>query len=106
MIYKVFRENEYAELKNNGRTKGAPVDLQDGYIHFSTAEQLCETIAKHFQNAGSLYLLGVDETGLTNLKWEVSRGGALFPHLYDELDFDMVKTTAILTPPYTLPEGL
>lgn len=85
MIYKVFRADEYTDFIVDGETKGAPVDLKDGYIHFSTLDQLEGTLAKHFEGEGELYLLSVDETKLDNLKWEKSRGGALFPHLYAPL---------------------
>ena len=62
IIYKIFREAEYAEFAANGRTRGAPVDLEDGYIHFSNAEQLAETLARHF--AGQIDLvLGVARHG-------------------------------------------
>ncbi|MCV6595162.1 MAG: DUF952 domain-containing protein [Silicimonas sp.] len=85
-IYKIFRPSEYAELTKNGQTAGAPVDLADGYVHFSTAEQVEETVAKHFAGAGDLKLLVLEAEALGEaLKWEVSRGGALFPHLYREL---------------------
>jgi uncharacterized protein (DUF952 family) len=86
VIYKIFRLSEYAEFLENRQTKGAPIDVADGYIHFSTAEQVAETAAKHFAGESPLRLLGVnaDELG-DDLKWEPSRGGALFPHLYREL---------------------
>lgn len=86
LIYKIFRATEYAEFLSKGETLGAPIDLADGYIHFSTSEQVVETAEKHFQGENGLVLLGVDTKGLGNdLRWEPSRGGALFPHLYREL---------------------
>lgn len=85
-IYKIFRSEEYADFLANGRTTGAPVDVADGYIHFSTAEQVAETAAKHFGGADGLTLVAVDGDALGDaLVWEPSRGGALFPHLYGEL---------------------
>ncbi len=85
-IYKIFRSSEYEEFVAAGETLGAPIDLEDGYIHFSTAEQVEETAAKHFSGATNLMLLGVEADGLGDaLKWEPSRGGALFPHLYRAL---------------------
>ncbi len=85
-IYKIFRSSEYEEFVAAGETRGAAIDLEDGYIHFSTAEQLEETAAKHFPGAMDLMLLGVETDGLGDaLKWEPSRGGALFPHLYRAL---------------------
>ncbi len=83
VIYKIFRAPEWAALREAGETIGAPVDIADGFIHFSTAEQAAETAAKHFAGEDNLVLVAVDATGLgDDLKWEPSRGGALFPHLY------------------------
>jgi len=85
-IYKIFLGSEWAELEENRETLGAPVDLADGYIHFSTAAQAPETAAKYFANRNNLMLLAC-ETGTLGeaLKWEPSRGGDLFPHLYRPL---------------------
>lgn len=86
LIYKIFRASEWAQLQAEGQTQGAPIDLTDGYIHFSTAEQATETAAKHFAGEADLMLLAVDADAAGDaLKWEVSRGGALFPHLYRNL---------------------
>ncbi len=86
LIYKIFRSAEHAEFMSKGETLGAPIDLADGYIHLSTAEQVEETAAKHFSEETGLMLLGIDADSLgEELKWEPSRGGALFPHLYREL---------------------
>jgi len=83
LIYKIFRENEWAALRAKGETAGAPIDMADGYVHFSTATQASETAAKHFSGVEGLYLIAVDaDTAGDALKWEVSRGNALFPHLY------------------------
>ncbi|MBR9763323.1 MAG: DUF952 domain-containing protein [Rhodobacteraceae bacterium] len=86
LIYKIFRSDEWQDLVARGETSGAPIDLADGFIHFSTAEQAAETAAKHFAGAEGLVLAAV-ETGTLGeaLKWEVSRGGALFPHLFRKL---------------------
>lgn len=85
-IYKIFRADEWAELRANGETRGAPIDITDGYVHFSTAEQAAETAAKHFAGVDNLFLLCCDADALGDaLKWEVSRGGAEFPHLYRNL---------------------
>ncbi len=92
LIYKIFRAAEWAALKEHRKTAGAPVDLADGYVHFSTIEQAAETAAKHFAGEDNLMLLAVETGGLgTALKWEISRGGALFPHLYRELRLDDIK---------------
>lgn len=86
LIYKIFRAPEWQQLQDQGETLGAPVDLADGYIHFSTAEQLRATAEKHFAGAPDLVLCALDSDRLTDaLKWEPSRGGALFPHLYRKL---------------------
>jgi uncharacterized protein (DUF952 family) len=86
MIYKILRGPEWAQLRAAGESAGAPVDVADGYVHFSTAEQAAETAAKHFAGVEGLMLVAVavDRLGEA-LKWEVSRGGALFPHLYREM---------------------
>ncbi len=86
LIYKIFRADEWADLQKNGSTTGAPIDVQDGYIHFSTAAQAGETAAKHFKDVSGLMLITCSASDMSNaLKWEVSRGGAKFPHLYREL---------------------
>ena len=83
LIYKIFRPEEWQSLIDHGKTQGAPIDVTDGYIHFSTSEQVRETAAKHFANAGDLILVACDSGAMKpDMKWEVSRGGALFPHLY------------------------
>lgn len=86
LIYKIFRAPEWAKLQADGETDGAPIDVADGYVHFSTAAQAAETAAKHFAGEDGLWLLALDpETLGPELKWEPSRGGALFPHLYRRL---------------------
>lgn len=86
LVYKIFRAPEWADLQANGFTRGAPIDVEDGFIHFSTAPQAAETAAKHFAGQDGLLLLALDTDALgDDLKWEVSRGGALFPHLYRDL---------------------
>ncbi|WP_299614750.1 DUF952 domain-containing protein [uncultured Tateyamaria sp.] len=86
LIYKIFRGPEWAALRKNGTTPGAPIDVADGYVHFSTAAQAAETAAKHFAEQEDLFLIAVDADALGDeLKWEVSRGGAEFPHLYREM---------------------
>ncbi|MBL8580045.1 MAG: DUF952 domain-containing protein [Mesorhizobium sp.] len=87
IIYKICSEELWREARKAGRFDGAPIDLADGYIHFSTAGQVRETAAKHFAGQGGLLLLAIPTDALGRaLKWEVSRGGALFPHLYAPLD--------------------
>ncbi len=86
LVYKIFRAPEWADLQAKGTSRGAPIDVEDGFIHFSTASQAAETAAKHFTREDGLQLLALEaETLGAELKWEVSRGGALFPHLYRDL---------------------
>lgn len=85
-IYKILRADEWAALTQTGATDGAPIDVADGFIHFSTAEQVRETAAKHFADQSDLLIAAFDADALGDaLKWDVSRGGALFPHLYAPL---------------------
>lgn len=91
LIFKIFRADEWAALRKVGATDGAPIDVTDGYVHFSTGEQAEETAAKHFKGEDGLFLLAVDSDALGEaLKWEPSRGGALFPHLYRQLTLEDV----------------
>jgi len=85
LIYKIFRAEEWRKLETEGETLGAPIDLADGYVHFSTAAQAAETAAKYFAAVEGLMLLAVDSGKCEPLKWEPSRGGDLFPHLYRAL---------------------
>ena len=85
LAYKIFRDPEYRAFLRDGHSAGAPVDLADGYIHLSTAAQLPGTLAKHFAGETGLRLLAVETDALEPLRWEPSRGGDLFPHLYREL---------------------
>lgn len=86
MIYKIFRENEWRQLERDGETRGAPIDLADGFIHFSTAETVAETARLHFAGQDGLWLAAVAPDLLGGaLKWERSRGGVAFPHLYRPL---------------------
>ena len=96
IIYKILRADEWAELDAQGESLGAPIDVEDGYIHFSTAEQAPETAAKHFAGETGLKLLAYDSDMLTPLRWEASRGGQLFPHLYARLRRDQALWVADL----------
>ncbi|ESX96742.1 MULTISPECIES: DUF952 domain-containing protein [unclassified Mesorhizobium] len=91
IIYKIAPEALWREAEKNGRFTGAPIDVADGFIHFSTADQARETAAKHFAGQTDLLLIAIDGALLGDaLKYEVSRGGALFPHLYGVLDMTVV----------------
>ena len=86
-IYKIVSSAAWREAEAAGLFHGAPVDLVDGFIHFSAADQVEETAAKHFAGQSDLLLVTVEAARLGDaLKWEPSRGGALFPHLYAPLD--------------------
>lgn len=86
-IYKILTKDEWAAAVAAGVFAGAPVDLADGYIHFSTGDQVVETAGKHFAGRAGLVLAAFESESLgPALEWEVSRGGALFPHLYASLD--------------------
>lgn len=86
LIYKILRADEWSAFQAQGETLGAPIDLSDGFIHFSTAAQAQETAAKHFAGVDGLWLLAFDGDAMGEaLKWEVSRGGDDFPHLYRKL---------------------
>ena len=88
-IYKICTAAEWREAERAGAYRGSAVDRRDGFIHFSTAEQAAETAAKWFAGQRDLVLVAVDADALGDaLKWEPSRGGALFPHLYGELPLD------------------
>ena len=86
LIYKILSRAEWDAAKAVGRFEGSAVDHQDGYIHLSASDQAQETAAKYFKGQPDLVLLGVEAEALgADLKWEASRGGALFPHLYRPL---------------------
>jgi uncharacterized protein (DUF952 family) len=94
MIYKICPRSLWDAAAQAGLFCGAGIDRRDGYIHFSTADQLAETAARHFAGATDLVLVAIDETELgPALKWESARGGALFPHLYGDLALDAVRWT-------------
>ena len=85
-IYKICENALWREAERAGLFRGAPVDARDGFIHFSTAAQVRETAARHFAGAADLMLIAVETAALGGaLRWEVSRGGDLFPHLYGPL---------------------
>jgi uncharacterized protein (DUF952 family) len=91
-IYKICERALWQEAERSGVFNGAPVDARDGFIHFSTAEQVGETLARHFAGAGDLMLVAVDAEALGEaLRYEPSRGGALFPHLYGPLPLTAVR---------------
>jgi uncharacterized protein (DUF952 family) len=91
-IYKICDAAIWREAERSGVFRGAAIDLRDGYIHFSTAAQAIETAALHFAGQSGLVLAAIDAEALgERLKWEPSRGGALFPHLYGTLPMSAVR---------------
>jgi len=96
-IYKICETAQWSQAERNGEFRGSVVDLADGYIHFSTATQVAGTAAKHFAGMSDLVLVavGAEELGGA-LKWETSRGGALFPHLYGPLPLAAVRCVLAL----------
>jgi uncharacterized protein (DUF952 family) len=86
LVYKILRASEWETLRREGITAGAPIDVEDGFVHLSDDGQVEETAARHFAGIDGLVLLALDADALGEaLRWEPSRGGALFPHLYRAL---------------------
>ena len=110
LVFKIFRRPEWDAFRDAGVTAGAPVDLADGYIHLSTASQVAQTAERHFGGQSDLVLVAVQPDRLGPLlKWEPSRGGALFPHLYRWLTLaDVVwdKSLPLGATGHIFPEGL
>ncbi|MEM9734303.1 MAG: DUF952 domain-containing protein [Pseudomonadota bacterium] len=99
IIYKISPRAEWEAAQQAGTFTGATIDVADGFIHFSTAEQAQETLDKHFAGQSDLVLAAIATGPLgVALKWEPSRGGALFPHLYGSLDMaHLLWTRPIIT---------
>jgi uncharacterized protein (DUF952 family) len=97
MIFKICSQTLWDAAQRDGRFTGAPVDLADGFIHFSTGAQLRETARRHFAGQGDLVLVAIAPDALGDaLRFEPSRGGDLFPHLYGVLDLTAVRGVAAL----------
>lgn len=87
VLYKIINVAAWRDAEAEGVFKGAAIDLKDGYIHLSTADQVRETAELHFAGATNLLLVAIDESVvLKNLQWEASRGGLMFPHVYGTID--------------------
>lgn len=111
VIYKISSRDAWLAAVASGTFQGSADDLRDGYIHFSTRDQLAATLAKHFAGQTDLMIIAFDASSLgPALKWEASRGGALFPHLYAPLDVTLARQTWLLAVAVdgvsTLPEAL
>ena len=91
-IYKILPRAEWTAAHEVRRFEGSAIDRQDGFIHFSTAVQAQETARRHFAGQRDLVVLEVEADDLgAALRWEASRGGALFPHLYGPLEASLVR---------------
>jgi uncharacterized protein (DUF952 family) len=99
-IYKVCSSAEWADAVTAGAYPGSAVDIRDGFIHFSTGAQLGETLRRYFAGQRDLVLVAVDPDDLgAALRWEPSRGGDLFPHLYEELPVALARRVTPLEVP-------
>jgi uncharacterized protein (DUF952 family) len=93
--YKILTADQWAQFRSSGIFHGAPIDLADGYIHLSTADQLQGTLDKHFAGQAGLIIAKVDLAKLGDaIKWEISRGDTLFPHIYAPLPMSAIMDVA------------
>jgi len=96
-IYKVIDKDVWAAAKTAGEFTGAAIDIKDGFIHFSSVDQVVETVQKHFAGQDNLLLLSVSTADMgEDLKWEKSRNDDLFPHLFRALKTDEVTAEEAL----------
>ena len=102
ILYKIISAAQWRDAVARGVFEGSAVDLKDGFIHLSTATQMRETAARHFAGQDGLVLVGFREQDLANLKWEPSRGGDLFPHVYGVI----VPSLAVSEHPLPLANGV
>jgi uncharacterized protein (DUF952 family) len=103
IVYKIVGVAEWAAAEVAGRYRGSPDDVRDGFVHLSAADQLAETANRHFRGRDDLVLVAVDAEALgAALRYEPSRGGALFPHLYGDLPLSAV---VFVRPMVMLPDG-
>lgn len=97
-VYKLADQAEWARARAAGAYAGSALDRADGYIHLSTTAQLAETARRHYAGRGGLVLVALDPTVLGEaLRWEPSRGGDLFPHLYEPLPLSAVRSERALS---------
>lgn len=93
--FKILTADQWVQFQAEGVFQGAPVDLADGFIHLSAADQVQGTLDKHFAGQSDLVIAEIDLESLGSLvRWEVSRGGALFPHVYGDLPLSAVLATS------------
>lgn len=96
VVYKILRASEWAAFRSTGQFAGSADDLRDGFIHLSTEAQLQGTLSKHFAGEPGLVIVEFEVAALgAHLRWEASRGGALFPHLYGTL---LLEGARVCTP--------
>ena len=109
-IYKVMTSDQWQGFRESGQFMGSPVDLADGFVHMSRASQLKATLDKWYSDQGHVVLLQIDSAEIeADLKYEISRGGAEFPHLFAPLPLTAVGKTWDVSPKagqYNLPEDL
>jgi uncharacterized protein (DUF952 family) len=108
-LYKIMPRQQWENAMSQGTYEGSEVDVRDGFIHLSAAHQSRETAQKHFAGQSDLVLVSVHGKGLgESLKWEVSRGGALFPHVYGALPLSVVNSVVdlpLVNGVHQFPEG-
>jgi uncharacterized protein (DUF952 family) len=91
IIYKIATDEQWQEAEKEGSFTGSAVDIEDGYIHFSTKQTVIETARKHYKGQDDLWLIAISTKEMSDkLRFEPSRGGELFPHLYEPLDLSHV----------------
>jgi uncharacterized protein (DUF952 family) len=92
VLYKITTSEEWARAETAGRFAGSALDLRDGFIHLSTAEQVQDTARLHFAGQENLVLVALTEDSVAeHLKWEISRGGQMFPHVYSSLNVTNIE---------------
>ncbi|MBX6741517.1 MAG: DUF952 domain-containing protein [Acetobacteraceae bacterium] len=103
VVYKLVTVGEYEELRRMGEFRGSPADIKAGFIHMSSRTQLAVTVEKHFRDRADIVVAAIDLGKLGNVvRWEPSRNGELFPHLYGALPINAVMAVAVLE---RLPDG-
>jgi uncharacterized protein (DUF952 family) len=101
LIFKILARADWERAVSSGRFEGSAADVADGFIHFSAADQVAETAARHFAGQSDLVIVSVEADALgAALRWEPSRGGALFPHLYGALDVTRVVSVDAMDTPH------
>jgi uncharacterized protein (DUF952 family) len=97
IVYKVMSAAELQQMRRDGVFRGSPADIADGYIHLSCGYQVAATLDKHYSGVDGLMLAAVDLSALGDIvRWEPSRGGQLFPHIYGLLPVGAVVSVAPL----------